>query len=108
MLYIGGGIDYNSGPYVITFPAGVTRVHLSIPINDDTLFEHDESFGLFIIPDILPDRVSPGYPNPATVIIEDDECKLLKCSEFLHRLIPFSHCVHTRDQFCILLIRLHD
>ncbi|XP_065915711.1 extracellular matrix protein 3-like [Dysidea avara] len=69
----GGGIDYYSTPYNITFPAGVTRVPLSITIIDDNIFESDEIFYLNITTDSLPNGVSVGYPNQTTVTIEDDE-----------------------------------
>ena len=32
-------MDYTSGPYTVTFPAGVTLITFSIPINDDQILE---------------------------------------------------------------------
>ena len=53
----GGGVDYNSGPYTVTFTAGQTTALLNIPINDDNIFEDDETFRLTIDPSSLPSRV---------------------------------------------------
>jgi len=44
----GGGVDYDSGPYNVTFPAGITRVQFDVPINDDMILEGDESFALTV------------------------------------------------------------
>ena len=52
-----GGVDYDSGPYTVTFPAGQTRVSLNIPINDDGIVEDNEKFTLFINKP-LPNRVT--------------------------------------------------
>ena len=34
----GGGVDYDSGPYTVTFPAGEESVSLRISINHDNIF----------------------------------------------------------------------
>ena len=44
-----GGIDYSSGPYMITIPAGVISVPFDVPITDDNLVESPESFNLSIV-----------------------------------------------------------
>ena len=67
-------MDYISGPYSVTFPAGVTSVPLNIPINDDNIFEINEKFILTIISS-LSTGVQSGNPNQATVTIEDNDRK---------------------------------
>ena len=69
----GGGVDYDSGPYTITFPAGVTSVSFGVLINDDNLLEDDEEFTLTINPS--DDHCLVGDPGNATVAILDDDCK---------------------------------
>ena len=64
-------MDYNSGPYDVTFTAGVTRVTFDISIINDTILEGSESFTLTIMSRSLPSRVSHGRPNMATVTIVD-------------------------------------
>ena len=73
----GGGVDYSSGPYDVTFTTGVTRVTFDIPITDDTIHEGNESYTLNIIKNSLPSRVSRGRPNIATVTIVDTTGELL-------------------------------
>ena len=46
--YLGGGIDYNSELYNVTFPAGVTSVSFDVMINDDNILEGNETFILTI------------------------------------------------------------
>ena len=68
-------MDYTSGPYSVTFPAGVMSVPFSISINDDNIFEENENFTL-TINSSLPTGVMVGNPGQATVIIVDNDCKL--------------------------------
>ena len=68
-------MDYTSGTYSITFPAGVMSVPFSIPIKDDSVFEGKENFSL-TINSSLPTGVMPGNPDQATMIIVDNDCKL--------------------------------
>ena len=65
---IGGGIDYNSGPYSVTFPAGMTNVSFIIIINNDNILEDDEEFNLAILP-------TTYNLSRATVIIINDDGK---------------------------------
>jgi len=65
-------VDYNSGPYSVTFPAGMTGVTFDIPIWDDNIFEGNENFMLTIDQSSLPNGVSPGDPDETTVTIVDD------------------------------------
>jgi len=41
-----GGIDYSSGPYMITIPAGVISVPFDAPITDDNLVESSVVYAL--------------------------------------------------------------
>ena len=68
-------MDYDSGPYTVTFPAGQTTATFNVPINDDNILE-DENFMLTINSYSLPDGVTHGTPNEATVTIVDDDGKI--------------------------------
>ena len=68
-------MDYDSGPYTVTFPAGVTMITFNIPINDDDILEGDEEFMLTIDETSLPTGVTHGTPCKATVTIVDDDGK---------------------------------
>ena len=69
-----GSVDYDSGPYNVTFPAGDISIAFDININDDYVLEHDEDFTLII--SSLPGKVSRGDVSQATVAIEDDDGKV--------------------------------
>ena len=69
-------MDYTSGPYTVTFPAGQTNATFNVPINDDNILEGNENFMLTINSSLLPDDVLLGDPNQATVTIMDDDHKL--------------------------------
>ena len=75
LYLIGGAIDYDSGPYNVTFPAGVTLAILDVAINDDDIVEGNESFTLSIDPSSLPNSVTVGNPGNTTVIVVNDDCK---------------------------------
>ena len=70
-------MDYDSGPYTITFAVGVTAVSFSISITDDSIVEGNERFYLTVDPSSLRDdtNVDVGSIFQATVIIEEDDCK---------------------------------
>ena len=68
-------MDYTSGPYTVTIPAGQTTATFNIPITDDTILEGDETFMLIIDEYLLNDGVRAGNPEIATVTIIDDDCK---------------------------------
>ena len=68
-------MDYTSGPYSITFSAGVTNVPFNISINNDSIFEENENFTL-TINSSLPTGVMVGNPGQATVTIVDNDRKL--------------------------------
>ena len=66
-------MDYDSGPYTVTFPVGVTMVAFDVPINDDDILEGNENFMLTIDETSLPTGVTRGDPGQATVTIVDDD-----------------------------------
>ena len=63
-------MDYGSGPYTVTFPAGETRVSFNVSINNNDIYERNEDFTLIINPPIA--GVTVGSPDQATVIIVDN------------------------------------
>ena len=69
----GGGVDYDSGPFTVTFPVGVTSVSFDIPINNNNILEVDEDFTLTIVHGTLPNGVTRGSIGQATVTIMDDD-----------------------------------
>ena len=68
-------MDYTSGPYTVTIPAGQTTATFNVPINDDMILEGDENF-MLTIDETLPDGVTRGDPSKATVTIVDNDGKL--------------------------------
>ena len=44
-----GGVDYNSGPYDVTFHVGETNASFDVSIINDNLLERNENFTLTII-----------------------------------------------------------
>ena len=71
----GGGIDYNSGPYPVTFPAGETVAYFNVSIRDDDVLEGNEKFNVTINATSLPTQVIVSDPNQATVTVVDDDGK---------------------------------
>ena len=69
--------DYTMGLYNITFPVNVTTRLVDIPVCDDRVFEGDERFSILIVSNSSPDNVISGSLDQATVIILDDDCKLI-------------------------------
>jgi len=72
-IVTGGGVDYDSGPYSVTFTAGVTSATFEVPINDDNIFENAENFTVTIVMAGLPTGVTRGDPASATVNIVDND-----------------------------------
>ena len=68
-------MDYASGPYTVTFPAGKTTATLNVQITDDMILEGDEKYMLTINGTSLPTGVTRGTPGEATVTIVDDDRK---------------------------------
>jgi len=71
--FAGGGIDYNSGPYSVTFTAGQTSASFDVAINDDNILELSEDFTVTITTGTLPDGVTRDGDGQAIVVIMDDE-----------------------------------
>ena len=67
-------MDYASGPYSVTLPAGVMSVPFNISINDDNTFEDNENFTLTI--NSSQPTIMFGNPGQATVTIVDNDRKL--------------------------------
>ena len=67
-------MDYTSGPYTVTFPAGSTTATFNVPITDDMILEELENF-MLTINSSLPTGVTRGTPSQATVNIVDDDRK---------------------------------
>ena len=62
-----GGVDYDAGPYSVTFTVGSVRQCVEIGIPDDGTPEEDETVVISIPPSL---DVSP--PDPTTITIIDD------------------------------------
>ena len=71
----GGGVDYNSGPYNVTFPIGSTIASFDITIIDDDVSEFDEIFNISITL-TTNDRIL-GISAVATVTIIDTTSKYI-------------------------------
>ena len=76
MEYVGGGVDYNSGPYTVQFNIGVTSVTFNVSIIDDSIFEGNDSFYLDINLPSLPRNIIIGDYGQTFVTIIDDDGKL--------------------------------
>ena len=76
-INIGADIDYNSGPYTVSFAAGITDTSFSVLITDDSILEGNETFYLTIDPSSLRDdtNVDVGSLFQVTMIIVEDDCK---------------------------------
>ena len=61
-----GGVDYNTGPYSVTFPIGSTNASFNITINNDDVLEDDEIFTLHISP--VTSGLNVGTPNVQTTV----------------------------------------
>ena len=69
----GGGVDYDSGPFDITFPAGETLAVFNVTINDDNIVEDNENFTLSINSSSLPNGVTVGNQVQVTIVDHDSE-----------------------------------
>ena len=78
LFYLIGGIDYESGPYDVIFPAGVTSMSFNILIYDDDLLEDNENFTLTIKAESLPVGISISSPSTVIMIIRNDDSKCVK------------------------------
>ena len=65
-------MDYTAANQIlINFPAGYSRLELTIPIRDDDLYELSETFQVQVL--------LPNKPVPAVVEIIDNDRKQLQC-----------------------------
>ena len=87
MVLIGAGVDYDSGPYVVTFPAGVTHASFDVPITNDIMLEGDENFNLIIESLSLLTGVSVSNPAQITVTIVDDDGNVAHVNFIVVRLL---------------------
>ena len=69
----GGG--YGSGPYNVTFPAGMITALLNVSITDDGILENNKTFFLVIDIYSLPANVFTGNTNQTIVNILNDDGK---------------------------------
>jgi len=74
-LFTGGGVDYNSGPYIIRFPIGITIIPVDVIITSDDINEGVESFEVAIDSGSLHTWVTLGNFSEANVTITDENCK---------------------------------
>ena len=74
-MYIGRSVDYDSGPYNITFSPGITRVPFHVPIIDDNILENDEHFDLIIVDGSLPNHIISGGIEMTRITIMDNDGK---------------------------------
>ena len=72
-----GNVDYDTGPYVFTIPAGMTSFTFNIAtiINDDNILEENEIFYLTIDSSSLPNDITADTPLQVSVTIINDDCK---------------------------------
>ncbi|XP_065900323.1 adhesion G-protein coupled receptor V1-like [Dysidea avara] len=77
----GGGVDYSSGPYNVTIPAGQISVPFDVPINDDNVFEENEEFLLTIDQSSSLNGVTIASPNVAVVNISDNDAPTVKFNQ---------------------------
>ena len=89
MEYVGGGVDYNSGPYSVQFNVGVTNGSFTVMINNDNVLENDETFSLNINASSQPNGVTVGDPSRTTVTIpaNDGELNFFSCSSCILLII---------------------
>ena len=65
------GDDYDSGPYIIIIPAGLTSASFNVLITNDGILEDNESFILIINSSSVP----IGDSDQAMITIMDDDGK---------------------------------
>lgn len=75
MDYVGRGVDYFSGPYMVTFEVGMTNGSFNVSIYDDNMLESNEMFNLSIDASSLPNGMSVGDIGVTMVTILDNDRK---------------------------------
>ena len=91
IFYPLGDDDYDSGPYTITFPSGVTNASFNVTIVDNDQYESTETFYLIINSFSLPHDMYISNPGHAIVIISDDDCE---CNMYyiIEHIVKFRGC----------------
>ena len=74
-VYVGEGVDYFSGPYMVMFEVGMTNGSFNVSIRDDNILESNEMFNLSIDASSLPSGISVGDIGVTTVTILDNDRK---------------------------------
>ena len=69
-----GGDDFDSGPHPVTIPEGTQGAMLTIPIEDDNIYEGVERFTCRIIADSAT-GITAGAKDTANIQITDDDCE---------------------------------
>ena len=67
-----GSVDYDSGPYMVTIPAGMREASFNISITNDIILEGNENFSLVLLSSSLP----VVFADEAVVTIVDDDGNL--------------------------------
>jgi len=92
--FTGGGVDYSSGSYNVTIPAGQTSISFDVLINDDNLFEENKECLLTINQSSSLNGIIIGSPNVAVVNIFDNDGEFKR---FAYNATPFkSRCIIVR------------
>ena len=76
MNMLKGNKDYAHGPYTAVFSAGTNHTKISIPINNDNVFEGNENFTVSINSSLITSSKIFGGIIQATVTILDNDRKL--------------------------------
>ena len=87
-ILAGANIDYDPGPYTITFPPGRVNSLLTIPITDDIVLEENEIFNItvHVTSALILSRVTTGDLSQVTVNILDNDrmlCYVLVYTQFI-------------------------
>jgi len=77
-----GGVDFEPGPYLVTFPMSTTSAVYNISIDADRILEVDEIFEIVIDSTSLPFDVFSGTSDELVLVIVDDDRKLLGENDF--------------------------
>ena len=72
-------MDYDSGPYIITFSAGQINTTIMISINDDNILEVDNGNFMVTVNNYYSSSlpITIGDPGNATVTMVDNDSKQL-------------------------------
>ena len=72
-----GGVDYDTGPYIVVFPAGITSATFNVTIINDNILERDEEFHLNITSPPTASKVMLGQNNQIRIDIINDDSKYI-------------------------------